>query len=196
VENENLTLYIGDLTARNHTIVGLTNGRIYHIGVRAINPKGQSPMAGPIEAVPMTLPGPPGIVNAVADIEGILIEWKPPDDDGGSGVWYYYLMRTDEEGRNTTISVGGHVLRYLDTDVSKGYTYTYRIRAETSYGKGEFSAPVSVLFPEDEEETGFEIESFFIPIAGIVVLLVAIMFIFIAARITRRKKQELAMWEE
>ncbi len=125
-----------------------------------------------------------------------MINWEAPVNNGGSGVWYYHIKKTDNTGKSSSFSIGGHVLQYLDIEVLKGNEYTYAITAETSYGRGEPSDPMKAVYPEDKEEKGFSLEPMMMLAAVAAVLLILILLGFFAFTRSRKRRRERMMWEE
>jgi hypothetical protein len=144
-----------DLFSKKYMIDGLVNGQVYFIAVAAVNEIGMSPLAGPLMAIPMTYPGPPVITDITEKSTGLLIEWAPPNKTGGSDIWFYHIGRVDQDGEKKKFIVAGNLDNYLDEDVERGNVYNFTILAETSYGKGIPSEPVSKEYPLPEEEEGF-----------------------------------------
>lgn len=193
--SDDLVLEAENLTEKEYILERLENGKFYYLGVTAVNPVGESPMAGPIESVPMTFPHAPVITNISVKDQGLLVKWDPPGDTGGSDVWYYHIKRRDEMGRSVTFTVGGHVYEYHDMQVLKGEEYVYQVTAETSYGKGEPSRIFKIYYPEDEKESEFPPEIIPVIIGAAAILVIILVMIFAVSKMKRNRKNR-RLWEE
>ena len=67
---------------------GLTNGKIYHFKVAAVNALGTGPMSKVGNAVTpaLTVPGAPTIGTAFAGVGSATVTWTAPASDGGSAI--------------------------------------------------------------------------------------------------------------
>ena len=185
------------LSDRFLVIDGLVNGRTYFVGVTALNIMGESEMAGPMEAVPMTSPGKVVISNISEVNEGLLITWLPPEDDGGSEIWYYHIYRGVDGGEMVLLdTVGGHVTSFTDKNVERGTTYTYAVSAESSYSRGPLSDSVVFLYPVvEDQDRGIE-WGLLLPIIAPIIALVPVIAAIIIITKRRRTARDRRMWEE
>lgn len=72
----------------------------------------------------------------------VLVGWREPEETRRMPVIQYHVYRshgTTEEELLATVS--GLYTYYNDTDVENDVTYTYRLQAETVFGKGEMTGP-------------------------------------------------------
>lgn len=62
------------------------------------------------------------------------LDWTAPRGDGGSALTGYSIQRSTDGGRSTTIVTNSTSTHYLDTGLSPGTTYSYRVSATNSLG--------------------------------------------------------------
>ena len=131
----------GQATGR-FTITGLANGTDYTVRIRAITTAGAGPTSAPATGTPLTTPGAPRAVRAVADGEQITVTWQPPADDGGREV-RRYSVTGDPEGSCQTSGTSCAL-----TGLTAGVDYTFTVVATTSVGSGPASRPSRPVTPE------------------------------------------------
>ena len=126
----------------------LLEGTRYEFRVFAVNAQGRSiplPTDEPITArTQYDVPGKPGRPFATdADTSFIRVSWKPPSNNGGSKITGYDVERRD--------LLGGRWIRvstrpvpatdFMDSDVTEGHQYEYKVRAHNAAGPGPHSDP-------------------------------------------------------
>ena len=129
----------GGSGARRVMISGLTNGRSYVFGVRAVN-NGGSTIAGTLVAeTPSGLPGAPTGLTATpgtpaAGKVAVTLAWTEPASDGGADIRYYEYQVDSQAYKATADASTFVVVSGLDADMAGGYTY--RVRAVNDNGVG------------------------------------------------------------
>ena len=109
---------------------GLENGVMYFYEVSAFNEAGESFLrTATVNAVPMGPPGSPIALTAVQEGMAIALGWTAPTDLGGASRVTYRLDRSQDGGAYVTIAEISDELAYLDTDVTVGSSYVYRLYA-------------------------------------------------------------------
>ena len=130
-------LRIGNVTS--HTDTGLTNGLTYYYKVRAESAVGAGPYSNEAHATPMTVPGPPTGLMAVAEDAQIKLNWTAPSDNGGSPITNYTIYRGTTPGGETLLAETPVVYTYVDTGLTYGVTYYYKATAKNVVGAGQSS---------------------------------------------------------
>ncbi len=94
------------------------------------------------ELFPPTIPE-----NTTAEIVqgGVLIRWSPPSNDGGLELREYDITRFNNID-NLTETIQEVSTLYLDTNVTPGASYGYRVRANTRYSPGNWSDWVNITY--------------------------------------------------
>ncbi|CAB4063293.1 unnamed protein product [Lepeophtheirus salmonis] len=131
-----------------HRVPRLLEGTSYEFRVFAVNAQGRSiPLASdePVTArAQYDVPGKPGRPQAVdADITFIRVSWRAPANNGGSKITGYDVERRDLLGgrwiRVSTRPVSS--TEFMDSDVTEGHQYEYKVRAHNAAGPGVHSDP-------------------------------------------------------
>ena len=113
------------------TVTGLTNGQPYAFAVRAMNAAGTG-LASAVTASPVTMPGAPQHLSAVAGDAQVTLTWDAPTSDGGSAILRYEVA-VDDSG--TWIDAGLD-LEETVTGLTNGQPYTFAVRAMNAAGTG------------------------------------------------------------
>lgn len=71
------------------------------------------------------------------------VSWSAPLSDGGSSITSYKLYRGTTSGGETLLGDVGLVTSYVDTGLTNGLTYYYKVAAVNSVGTGTLSSEVS-----------------------------------------------------
>ncbi|MDG6224149.1 MAG: fibronectin type III domain-containing protein [Candidatus Thermoplasmatota archaeon] len=113
------------------------NGLTYFYAVKAANEAGLSVSSGSLSAVPEGLPGPPSIPSVTARRGFVEISWSAPQDNGGSKITEIRVYRRSE-GSDFEMVHGDTALQglFMDTDVTNGVTYEYRLTSVNRNGEG------------------------------------------------------------
>ncbi|MDF2988454.1 MAG: S-layer protein, partial [Eubacterium sp.] len=130
-------------TGTSIVVTGLSNGTSYTFTVRAINAAGSGAASAPSnEAIPATVPGVPGNVEATAGNGQATVTFTAPSDNGGSPVTGYEV--TASPGNIKVTSTG---TRIVVTGLSNGISYTFTVKAINSMGSSAASAPSNQVTP-------------------------------------------------
>lgn len=137
------------------SVTGLTNGTTYHFEVKALDSNSVVIAAsGQVSATPVTTPGIPTGITAVAGNGEATISFTAPSDHGGSPITGYIVTSSPGNitatGTGTTITVTG---------LSNGTTYTFTVKAVNAAGNGTDSAASNAVTPQrprssDDESSG------------------------------------------
>jgi hypothetical protein len=136
--------------ATTATVGSLTNGTSYTFTVSAENAVGLGPASPASSAViPLTVPGAPTAVAAIAGDGSALVSWSPPTDAGGSPVTSYTLTARPLLGSAAPppITVDASVTAITVAGLTNGSGYTFTVTATNSSGKGLPSTPSNIVTP-------------------------------------------------
>jgi parallel beta-helix repeat protein len=96
----------------------------------------------PITEMHLQIASPPTYPGAQGFKGYVLVGWREPEETRRMPVISYHIYRSNETmGEEPFATVSGLDTYYNDTDVENDVTYTYRIQAETAFGKGEITGP-------------------------------------------------------
>ncbi|MGD1061442.1 MAG: fibronectin type III domain-containing protein, partial [Methanomassiliicoccales archaeon] len=140
---ETLLLTLGKVLT--YTCSGLTNGQIYYFRVSAVNPAGEGSQSNEVSAIPATAPSAPAISSAVPGNGQIVLTWTAPVTNGGSSVAGYRVYRGTSSCGETLQATIGAMLTYVDTRLTNGQTYYYKVSAVNSIGEGLLSNEASAI---------------------------------------------------
>jgi fibronectin type 3 domain-containing protein len=88
-------------------------------------------------------PAEPQELVAAEGTASISLSWSPPLSNGGTIVTNYRLYKGNASGAEGFFKEVENVLSFVDTEVTYGETYYYRITAINSFGESEFSNETS-----------------------------------------------------
>ena len=129
--------------ATSCTVSGLKNGVIYSFRVRAQNTFGYGPSSAASNAVtPFASPGAPLNVVATAESASAKVAWTPPAVIVTAITGY---IVTSDPGGQTCTTTGA--LSCTVSGLTDGDTYTFSVRAETSFGTGPASESSNPVVP-------------------------------------------------
>ena len=136
-----------DSRATTHTHDGLQPGTTHHYRVAAISRAGRSEWSDPTQATTeVTTPGRPTDLRVIpSGVRGsgqLLLAWSAPGDDGGSAITGYRIERSSNRVSGWIIivpSTNSTGTTYVDTGLSPGTTWFYRVSAVNSQGAGHAS---------------------------------------------------------
>jgi fibronectin type 3 domain-containing protein len=126
-----------------HLDTGLTNGQIYYYKVTATNSLGEGAQSIEVSATPATLPTAPQNLQASAGDTQVTLTWLEPSSNGGLAITNYLIYRGTTSGGEALLTTVGNVLTYVDTGLTNGQTYYYKVSATNSVGEGPQSSEIS-----------------------------------------------------
>ena len=136
--------------ATNCVVGGLTNGTPYTFTVTATNAVGTGPASGASAAVtpqadlpPVTVPGAPLDVEAVAGDAEATVSWDAPASDGGSAITGYAVTSSPDGKTCSTTGATTCVVSGL----TNGTPYTFTVKATNAVGAGAASAASDAVTP-------------------------------------------------
>ena len=132
---------IGNVLA--HVDTGLTNGVTYYYKVAAINSVGEGPNSTEASATPLAVPSEPQNLQATTGNHEVTLTWDVPATDGGTTITNYVIYRGIVTNGETLLVTVGNVLSHLDTGLTNGVTYYYKVAAINSVGEGPNSTEAS-----------------------------------------------------
>ena len=118
------------------TISGLTNGTAYDFEVRAFNSGGNGP-AAMVSATPTGAPDMPGALRASPTEDSVTLTWVAPDDNGSAITGYEHQYYEMGGTAPTTWMNAGDVTTVTISNLTKGTTYTFNVRAVNSVGASD-----------------------------------------------------------
>jgi fibronectin type 3 domain-containing protein len=130
------TQNVSGATTNSYTWTGLTNGATYYFVVLATDSAGDGPNSAQASATPYPLPGAPtGLVVTPGNAQNGL-NWNAV-----SGATGYFVQRK-LSGASYSFSTTVATNNYVDTGLTNGTQYIYRIAAITGAGTGSNSSEV------------------------------------------------------
>jgi titin len=127
---------VGHPTATNAVITGLTNGATYNFAVAAHNAAGVGPQSDVRSVVPFTKPTAPQNLTATPGNGQVTLTWAAPAFNGGRAIDYYVIYRDGMAVRQVT------TLSYVETGLTNGQAYAYRLAAHNAAGEGDMTPTV------------------------------------------------------
>ena len=122
------TNYVALGVVYTYTDNGLTNGQIYYYEIYAINVVGNGQLSQEVNATPSTVPGQVTTFTATYGNQNIDLTWATPASNGAP-ITNYTLLRSLTTGTETNYLTLGAVNTYLDTGLTNGQAYYYKIYA-------------------------------------------------------------------
>lgn len=124
----------------------LEPGKVCSYYITARNAVGDSPPSSVVTASADEAPSAPPGVMAVSRSGPIELSWREPNSDGGSPILYYNIYRGGgEAGLFEPRARVDDALWFLDTEVTEGRRYFYRVAAVNEMGEGPASEAVSAV---------------------------------------------------
>ena len=87
-----------------------------------------------------TVPGAPSLTGATAGNGSVSLAWTAPVSNGGSAITGYKVYRSTSSGGETLLATLGVVTGYLNSGLTNGVTYYYKVSALNAIGEGALSA--------------------------------------------------------
>jgi len=122
---------------------GLVNGQTYYYRVSAKNAVGEGPMSNEANAIPASVPAPPTGLLAAAGDGQVTLTWSPPTNTGGSPITNYMVYRGASTGGEAFLVQLGNVLSHVDSGLTNGQIYFYKVSAVNAIGEGQLSGEAS-----------------------------------------------------
>lgn len=122
-------------TATSYTDSGVTGGTTYYYRVAAVNAIGVGDLSNEAAATPATTPAAPAATAADAGNGSVALSWAAPAD-GGSPVTGYQISRGLTPGAETPYMSVSSATSFVDSAVSVGTTYYYKVAATNAVGTG------------------------------------------------------------
>lgn len=126
-------------TATTYTDAAVSGGTTYYYRVAAVNAIGVGDLSNEVSATPATAPAAPTASAADGGNGTVAVTWAAPKD-GGSPVTGYQISRGLTPGTETAYASVASATSFVDTAVSTGTTYYYRVAATNAIGTGAQSA--------------------------------------------------------
>ncbi len=141
------TTTVGNVLAAN--VTGLTNGLAYTFRVHAVNgigAGGDSAASNSVTPAP-TAPGVPTIGTATAGNAQATANWTAPASNGGSAITGYQVKTYDGSGTLVDTDTVGVVLTFLETGLTNGSDYKFKVAAINTVGPGAQSGFSNTVTP-------------------------------------------------
>ncbi|MFW9904336.1 MAG: kelch repeat-containing protein [Candidatus Thorarchaeota archaeon] len=105
------------------------------------------------------IPSSPRNLKATLINETVRLSWNCSETDAGSPITEYVIYRGNKSDSLTLYSIvlGAEVTHFQDTEVSRGATYYYAIRAKNAVGESKDSNVVSITIPSSPGVPGFSL---------------------------------------
>jgi titin len=127
-------------TGLSYTAGGLTNGTKYSFRVAAHNPAGIGAFSTVVSATPRKAPSAPTVTTVWPGNGSMTLKWQAPSGNGAA-VDYYQVQRSETLASWTTFPAQKPA-EFIDTNVTNGVSYFYKVRAHNEAGWGPFSTIV------------------------------------------------------
>ncbi|HXX91192.1 MAG TPA: fibronectin type III domain-containing protein [Acidimicrobiales bacterium] len=129
-------------TATTYTDTGAADGTTWYYTVTAVSGATQGPPSNEASATPMAVPGAPTGLSAAAGNGRVTLSWSAPS--GGTAATGYKVYRSTSTGTETYLAtVGTPTTGYVDSAVTNGTTYYYKVTALAGSVEGPASNEAS-----------------------------------------------------
>jgi subtilisin len=123
----------------------VASGTTYWYQVVAVNAIGPSQRSNERSAKLVAAPSAPTLLGASSD-QAAILSWAAPTNDGGGAITAYNVYRKIGNGSEATLaSTGPSETTYVDSGLTNGTQYTYRVAAVNAAGVGAKSNAVTVV---------------------------------------------------
>jgi fibronectin type 3 domain-containing protein len=140
---ENVTGYIDS---------NLLAGYKFYYQVSARNARGEGPRCAEVGSQPLSKPGAPGNLRALAGLGNVSLAWDAPASDGGSPILSYIIYRGSSPGGETFLVISDSSTAFVDRTVINGTHYFYTVSATNAQGEGPQSAEANAT-PQSSFDT-------------------------------------------
>jgi parallel beta-helix repeat protein len=143
-EPSNLTFLTGIGPVVGYTDIEVLKGTTYYYQVSSVNALGEGPRSAEVSDQMPDVPTPP--LNLTArKYEGIItLTWDAPANNGGIPITGYRIHKSSGILEEALILKLNDVHRYIDSNLTEGNIYTYKVLAENALGEGALSEAVTV----------------------------------------------------
>ncbi len=119
------------------TILGLTNGTLYQVQVRAANAIGDGPWSSTASATPRSVPDPPSAPTLTPGQNGVIeVAWEAPDNGGAPITSYDVQYRSSLDW---TVQTAATSTAITISSLELGRNYEVQVRANSAGGSGPWS---------------------------------------------------------
>ncbi|HME52483.1 MAG TPA: fibronectin type III domain-containing protein [Candidatus Lokiarchaeia archaeon] len=116
--------------------IGLPNGQVYYYEIAAINIQCVGLNATEVSAIPGNVPSAPQSFIAIPGNKQVTLNWTTPLSDGGFAITHYLIYRGTSSANEILVENLSVVTGFLDTGLTNGLAYYYRVAAKNSRGIG------------------------------------------------------------
>ncbi|UCE74687.1 MAG: fibronectin type III domain-containing protein, partial [Methanomassiliicoccales archaeon] len=169
-----------------YTDTGLANGHTCYYKVSGVNSVGEGSESKGASTTPKGVPSAPQDLLVIAGDGQVILTWSEPGSDGGSQITNYKIYKGDTPDGETLLTTLSNVLIFIDTDLTNGKTYYYKVSAVNDVGEGSKSdtAATPLIDPDNEKDD----VSWLWIIIGIIII--SLILSLIVIMLMRKKKQE------
>ena len=143
--SQTLLTTVGNVLAYNDT--GLVNGTTYYYKVSAVSSAGEGAFSNIASGTPTapTVPGAPQNFTATPGDKQVTLAWDAPASNGGSPITNYLVYRGTKSTSLSLIATLGDVRSYVNTGLTAGTTYYFKVAAKNAIGTGASTAVLSAV---------------------------------------------------
>jgi len=167
-----------------------TLGIMYYFSISAHNNQGDGPNAT-TSGMPVGFPGAPQYLVASANNSSFVsLAWTIPITNGGSAIIGYNVYRGSSQGSEILMATLSNVTTWIDTNVTIGQTYYYKVCAVNSIGNGPTSIESWVTFqgpPHGNNPTNPNQAMLLLTLVGIAIMILGVV-VSIAIVVRGKKK--------
>jgi len=147
-ENDTIIMAVQDRNTTSYDITNLSNGK-YFFKIMSYTSEGPYAESNTVETtINLQPPSPPADLTLNPSASQVKLSWVPPSDDGNSTITEYKIYRgASPNSEEYLASVNGSVTYYIDSNITEGTTYYYRISAVNGLGESNLSEEVSIQIP-------------------------------------------------
>ena len=148
---------VATVSGLNYTDTGLVAGTTYYYEVTAFNAAGDGHASSETSITAPALDDPPVGLTATVSGGKITLEWNPP---AGTNVFTYSIYRGNGSGVEVFLT-NFPGTSWVDSNVSDGQTYYYRVSATTMHGESQMSeeAVATTVGAQNQIQAGFRTSS-------------------------------------